>query len=438
MITPELCCYFKSRSARRETPLSYLSRVHLHTRWSLVFEAIVIRKSTDLGSIDGIDLGSLAEAILFYGRTDLLIGRGTMRKLLRVCGPETTVRLVEDGYVTPRYLYWDSAVYTEDSGTPGARYLPTVISVGNNFEQEIRDLWEEQVGRSGKMRRLRNRFINAVPLLDSPATFVEDVNNVVSDEYFLENAARTVIEHLAPGYRLPTGFFFQSEPAADKRIRIATNLDVSAATRFHHALRGPDAGQLDPSLILAEIADVQIDLFTAASLGSDSLASDMSSKLFTLRTARALKTSGEQANAMSLAEIAFPGRTIRETINSGDRGLEDFFPILDRSRTFRVWIRDLPDDASLAQSYFEECVRGSWVEKLPVRVLRWFMVLIASLHTPIVGGAGIAAFDSLMLNRMAGGWRPNQFIDRQVASFVSDKDGPNGRRSGIDEQVQDG
>lgn len=390
-----------------------------------MFEAIAVRKSTDVGINDGVDLGSLAEAILFYGRTDLLIGRGTMRKLLRICGPETTVRLVEDGYVRPRYLYWDSAVYTEDSGTPSARYLPTVITVGNSFEQEIRDLWEEQVGRSGRMRRLRNRFINATPLLEAPPTFMEDVTGALSDEYFLENSARTVIESLAPGYRVPTGFYFRSEPAEENRIRIATNLDVTAASRAHRALRGGDAGELNPALILAEIADTQVDLFVAATLGSDSLASDLSSKLFTLRTEEALKASADRTQVLSLAEIAFPGRTIRETINSGDRGIEEFFPILDRSRMFRDWVRELPDDASLARAYFDECIRDSWVEKLPVRVLRWFMVLIASLHTPIAGGAGIAAFDSLMLDRMAQGWRPNQFIDRQIAPFVSEvRDGP--------------
>lgn len=385
-----------------------------------MFEAIAVRRSTDVRMNDGVDLGSLAEAILFYGRTDLLIGRGTMRKLLRVCGPETTVRLVEEGYVTARYLYWDSGIYTENSGTPAARYLPTVFSVGNNFEQEIRDLWEQQVGASGKMRRLRNRFINAAPLLEAPSTFVEDVNSVVSDEHFLENAARTVIEHLAPGYRLPTGFFFRPERVADNRIHVATNLDVRGATTSYVSFLGENAGMLDPAMILSEIADIQVDLFIAATLGSDSMTSEMSSKLFNLRTAQTLKASADQASVISLSEIAFPGRTIREVINSGDRGLEDFFPVLNRSRQFRDWVRDVPGDESLAKSYFDECVSGSWVERLPVRVLRWTMVLIASLHTPIAGGAAIAAFDSLILNRMLHGWRPNQFVDKQIAPFVSE------------------
>lgn len=384
-----------------------------------MFESVAIRRSTEVSGTAGVDLGSLAEAILFYGQTNLLVDRGTMRKLLHECGPETTLRLVEDGYVNARYAYWNPGIKTDNAGTLSAQYSPMTFTVGHNFEQEIRDLWEEQLGRSGRLRRLRNRFVNSVPLLEPPVNFNEDVASSFSDQFLVEDAAREVITTLAPGYRLPTGFFFRAEPLSDNRVRIATNLDIAAASEFYRAFRGQGAGELTPAQILAELADIQADLYVAATLGTDCLTSDMSSKLYTLRTSRALASAGQRADILSLSNLAFEGHSIREVINSGERRLEEFFPVLDRSQQFRDWLRNVPPDANLARSYFQECTRDSWVEKLPARVFRWALVLLASLHAPLAGGAALSAFDSLLLDRLGHGWRPDQFVGRQIRPFVS-------------------
>ena len=94
-----------------------------------MFERITIRNSTEFGTYDGVELGSLAEAILLYGAVDLLIHRGNLRKLLTVCGPHVTLRLLEGGYVVPRYLHWNGGVYTENAGTPQETHLPTTFTV---------------------------------------------------------------------------------------------------------------------------------------------------------------------------------------------------------------------------------------------------------------------------------------------------------------------
>ena len=42
-----------------------------------MFERITIRNSTEFGTYDGVELGSLAEAILLYGAVDLLDRKST-------------------------------------------------------------------------------------------------------------------------------------------------------------------------------------------------------------------------------------------------------------------------------------------------------------------------------------------------------------------------
>jgi len=66
-----------------------------------MFESIVIREVNRRGSID---LGLLAEVILFYGQVHLLIDRSMLTGLTKELGSKTILRMLRSGYVRGTYI----------------------------------------------------------------------------------------------------------------------------------------------------------------------------------------------------------------------------------------------------------------------------------------------------------------------------------------------
>lgn len=61
--------------------------------------------------------------------------------------------------------------------------------------------------------------------------------------------------------------------------------------------------------------------------------------------------------------------------------------------------------------------------------MRWSIFAAANLAlglatTPVagvVGGLGLSVLDSLLLDKIVKGWRPNQFIEGELRHFVHDQ-----------------
>jgi hypothetical protein len=61
-----------------------------------------------------IDLGLIAEAMLFYGRVRLIANRDFIISFVRECGPEELMELIEGGFVQITYTDRVPGVFTEN------------------------------------------------------------------------------------------------------------------------------------------------------------------------------------------------------------------------------------------------------------------------------------------------------------------------------------
>ncbi len=125
------------------------------------------------------------------------------------------------------------------------------------------------------------------------------------------------------------------------------------------------------------------------------------------------------------AEKLGNGHAIREVINSGERSYKDLVKLLQSARKFRHWLQKQEPDIDLINAYYKEVTASTWVEKLPVKVLRWAILTAAGIglsHTdPIIANTvsgSLSAVDSLLLDKFIHGWRPNQFVDGPLQHFV--------------------
>ena len=119
--------------------------------------------------------------------------------------------------------------------------------------------------------------------------------------------------------------------------------------------------------------------------------------------------------------------TIREAIDGGHRSFDEFIGVYERAMRFRRWIDHMPPDANLLREYYEAVTTDSWIGSLPGRILRWVIFAGLGLAVDSLGAGGIGtvagltvgAFDSILLDSLWRGWRPNQFIDTEVSTFVA-------------------
>jgi hypothetical protein len=113
-------------------------------------------------------------------------------------------------------------------------------------------------------------------------------------------------------------------------------------------------------------------------------------------------------------------KMIREAVNRNEIKFEDLVEIFKKAKKFKSWLKNIESDKNLVKEYFKEVTTESIIERLPSKTFRWslftgagFIVdLIAG--TPAIGtigGVGLGAFDSFLLDKLIKGWKPNQFIN---------------------------
>src|ERR1035441_2776454 len=87
-----------------------------------VFDAIVLRSTTDPQS-EPLDLGLLAEALMFYGTVDLVLNRAFLNQLMNALGPDELVEFTQLDGIKVSYCNQFDVVLTENTGTVAERYF---------------------------------------------------------------------------------------------------------------------------------------------------------------------------------------------------------------------------------------------------------------------------------------------------------------------------
>jgi hypothetical protein len=83
-----------------------------------VLERITIRPSEPSVGPTSVDLGALAEALIFYGRVHVVLNRNALTTLVEDLGPDLVLRLADAEEVEIDYCNNFTGVYTEDADAP--------------------------------------------------------------------------------------------------------------------------------------------------------------------------------------------------------------------------------------------------------------------------------------------------------------------------------
>jgi hypothetical protein len=120
---------------------------------------------------------------------------------------------------------------------------------------------------------------------------------------------------------------------------------------------------------------------------------------------------------------------IREVINSGEREFKDFLAILNKADEFRSWLHNIEDDKSIIKEYHSAVTSETWVDKLPGKSLRWSFFTGLGVAIDLLGAGGIgtasgivlSAGDAFLLDKVAKGWNPSVFVDKELKKLTDKK-----------------
>jgi hypothetical protein len=359
---------------------------------------------------------------------DLVVNPGQLASLLRVCGHETLRELFDMGVLKVIYFENGLGVRTVNGGTAHEVHDFVVYDAAKlHLQNHLPQLLQELIGHQGKARRIAERFKRSIALSRHSQSVSDQALEDITNSDYVREAISRLVQHLAPEVRIPTPFLFEvtQEGAA---IHVRTNLNFPALNRAYHERVSPEHSTLTIPFLLTFLQDARSDLQLASSTGSELAISQATSIIAAARLEHIMKGRlRSEGNLRLFQEFVFEdSRAIREAVNSGQRNMQDVVSLVASAQKFRQWVSNQPEDVDLRRAYLTEVTKVGWAGKLPQKAARWGLVTAAStalsvLGGPVVGTAatiGLSALDAFIVDKLARGWKPNQFVEGPLRQFL--------------------
>lgn len=391
-----------------------------------MFESIVLRNSEEAGNIT---LGAIAEALLLYQNSRIVVGHGTLISFARDDSLGEILALVREKRLHAVHCEETLATITNSYGVSQAHDFGAMTLVGH---EEVRgrnraeriEISLRTIGlEARKAKAQAQAFVDLVPLksLEKDDYVKGGIPNAArmdaKDRATLKGLLRAGLAAVAGGYdagdKLEVDYVL-----SDLGYFLFTNVDFAAVNK-RRASMNPVLEPLTPAALLNLILESRADMHLAAFYGGDFITTTASSALIRWRQAHFFERADRNREAQEqFSELVLPDcPSVRDVIDSRERSFAEFLKVLDRAQKFKAWLAKANPDQNLVSEYIEAMKADTWADKIPVKVLRYLFSLGTGCADP-TGGMVSGAADTFLLDRFMKGWRPNHFIDDRLKPFL--------------------
>jgi len=401
-----------------------------------MFDNIVIFRNTQ-SSGPLIDAGTLAEALLFYGKVHLLLNRGTLASLWGELGVDGFDRLLDRPEIRVSYL-------TENFGTLGTTtgglrsYNFAIFEVGGmkrrklSKQEELEQILERSVGPSKGTRKKINRLISSIsfPRVNDdmpPDQLTESARGDLDDPHFVHEAIRRALRLLLPNSVLPRDWHFRILKLNDGSFAVDTNLNFDALNKEYHKTTSPEHSSLSTDYLLNFIYDSHVGTYFASRYAAEFIHDPLCSSIMKLKYVQLFRRRERSINEIDLfQDLHLEGRSISDALNSKERSFDEFLRLLDQAKQFKKWLGNTNPDERLVKEYFDAVTRQTWIDKLPTKGMRWVLTTamaaaVESFYptgTAMLAAQGVGLADATIIDRILKGWKPDQFVQGPMSKFV--------------------
>lgn len=377
-----------------------------------------------------IDAGKLAESLVFYGHVHLVMDQGSLSQIASSISIEILCELVDEGRLELDCIR-DALVVRTDTTAGLAKHSFAKVNQFKTADNKVAT--DEVILNRALIRafgtlprqRLRRSLMDRIRFRSISTKDTASANVGVAtmadlrDAYYVERAARAAVLGWVPNFNMAPNSHFRLLEVGNQYL-VDTNYDYDAITAAYRVDAPASDTKIDSALILASIQDAVGDLALAADYSCEIYTSPWCSNLMQTKLNTIANRSKESRDQIALFESLALDRSpaIAETINSGERLFAEIIPVLHRADQFKKWINEIQEDKGLVKEYFDSIRADSWLDSMPVKILRF--ALTYKLGALLIGwkALGFAAADAFLIDPLLKGWRPDQFIDQTVAPFV--------------------
>lgn len=387
-----------------------------------MFESIIYKNSIGPGPL--IDIGSLAEGLIFYGRVAIVGNSATIKDVLKRIPPFILLSLMRDGRLDFYYQTDQPGVTTSRLASGQALHSFVQFSSPNHTIDKVApEAFKTVAGETSQAKLGALQFARLLRPIDHSGFDQESILEALADNSSTEATVRSLIRTIVPSYNLP------NEP----RFRIVrqnigfyvdTNIDFVGLNELYQ--KTVPTGHSSPSEghLLALMLRAYQSSFFAGSLNSDialdSIEHAVQSKLIQGIVNRYRRSETQIESFVDLT--LYNAHAIREAVNSGTVHFSEILRLLDGAEKFRHWLHKQPNETNLVSAFYQETIRNSWAEKLPGKSLRWgvFTGLGSLADSQGAGGWGtaagiaISAVDAFLLDKLFSGWKPHHFVESDL------------------------
>lgn len=396
-----------------------------------MFESITVTARNSFEYSKPLDIGSLVESMLFYGQSTLVANYAMLDQLYQYFGGEYLYRLLSEEFLNIVYLESTVGIRTDKQNETDYHNIIQFDSPQHQFQDKLREICIGASGKKGAARRLAQRLERYISVSRETPKVLEGAKESILNQRYTESSARIILKELVPSLELNEIGSFKTHQEKDG-IVLETDINFAKVNEVYHKKVSPSDSTITPAFILAHILKLEEELFFASSHLSELCCSDLSSQLGMNKIDYLIERSAKSSqNLRNFNEFVFNDvKAIREAVNANQVNLEDLFKALEQSRKFKKWLHGLPPDAHLFKSYHEEIMRESFLQKLPGKAIRYSVFaslgLLADACLPkteaIITALSLGAFETFFLDKIASGWKPNQYVDGNLRKLIRAKE----------------
>ena len=395
-----------------------------------MFESITFKNAVGPGPL--LDIGAIAEALLFYGRVSIVGNSATLKAMLSGIPPFVALGLLRDKRLEFHYLADQVAISSKPTTTGRNLHdLMRFSSPQHTIEKVGPEVFRAAAGNTGQARIASSQFTRLLHSLSHEGFDQKAVLASLIDHSATERSVSALLSLAAPGYTTGEPLRFRIEQQS-QGFFVDTNLDFDEVNAIYRRTVPPEYSSLSEAYVLALMQGAYEATYYAATLGSEVAVAPIE------RVVQAAAVEAvAQRRAKSEVEIGRfvdltmnDARTIREAVNSGRVSFAQVVRLLDSADKFRHWLQQQPVDAELVGTYYQAIVKDSWADKLPGKSARWAVFTGLGLAADAfgtapwgtLGGVAISAVDSFLCEKLISGWKPHQFVEGELkALFATDQ-----------------
>ncbi|WLH14514.1 hypothetical protein PSH58_09480 [Pseudomonas hefeiensis] len=388
-----------------------------------MFEAITFRNAVG-PSKQLLDIGAIAEGLLFYGKVIIAANSQTLSYLFSRIPPFIVLSLLRDKRLEIHYFDDDTLVSTNHIPNQRDKHKFIRISVPKNvLEIRAPQTFLEATAKTSQAKIGAKQFTNLLKPMSYEQYNLWSVYQTIAESKTTSDTMRLVINELVPAYTCPADFRFNIEKQRDGFFYVDTNIDFPNLNG-HFQRTAPKDWTVTEGFLLTLLQSAYQCNYIAATLNSEIAVNPFERIVQASTFENIVKIyDSSQTEIRNFTDLTLTDAyAIREAVNTGKVPFSSIVDLLDTADKFRHWLHKQPVDAELIKAYYQEIVKETWTQKLSGKSLRWAVFTGLGVATDIAFTGGIATmgaqalsvFDAFVVDKIVGGWKPHQFVEGKL------------------------